>query len=149
MTTIEIIIIIIMHLIVAIVFFYVGKSFSKIIKPTSEEIINYSIENVNFLNKINPIVKEIYLLFVQKDGHQYFKEEHCHIFVTNMGIAFWSENDYYSRHFYDVSVDLLKKYNMTLKELNNSLSLTDKKILDKIVKAVKFNNKEFVNRVFI
>jgi len=149
MNTAQIITIIILYLIVAIVFFYVGKSFSKIIKPTSEEIINYSIRNVKFLNQINPIVKEIYLLFIQKDGFQYFKELHCNILVTNMDIEFWSENDCYSRSFSRVSIELLKKYDITLKELNNSLSLTDKKILDKIVKAVKFNNQEFINRVFI
>jgi len=149
MYTGQIIITIIILLIVAIVFFYLGKSFSKIIKPSSEEIIKYSIENVKFLNQINPIVKEIYLLFIQKDGFQYFKEMHCQIFVTNMDIEFWSANDFYARQFSTVPIELLKKYNMTLKELNNSLTITDMKILDKIVKAVKFNNLEFINRVFL
>lgn len=44
---------------------------------------------------------------------------------------------------------VLKAYNMTKNELNNSLSTADKKILDHIVKAVTINNKEFISRLFL
>lgn len=129
--------------------FFIGKSFAKIIKPTPEEILKYSIDNVKFLNELNPLVKDIYLQFIEEDGPKCFQETTCGILISNMNIEFWSANEVYNRMFTKLPESVLKAYNMTMDELNNSLSLADKKILDHIVKAVTINNKEFISRLFI
>ena len=36
-----------------------------------------------------------------------------------------------------------------MKEINDSLSLADKKVLDHITQQVITNNKEFINRLFL
>ena len=64
-------------------------------------------------------------------------------------VSWWSANDVYSREFTNIPVILQKKYNSTTKEINNSLSLADKKVLDHITKQVITNNKEFINRLFL
>lgn len=136
-------------IIVATISFFIGKYFSKIIKPTSEEILKYSIDNVKFLNELNPLVKDIYLQFVEKDGPKYFQEKEHDILITNMNVEIWKCNSWENRTFTLLPESVLKAYNITKNELNNSLSLADKKILDHIVKAVTINNKEFISRLFI
>ena len=64
-------------------------------------------------------------------------------------VSWWSANDVYSREFTNIPVILQKKYNSTTKEINNSLSLADKKVLDHITRQVLKNNKEFINRLFL
>lgn len=145
----ETLFVIISCLIVAITAFFIGKSFSKVIKPTSEEILKYSIDNVKFLNELNPLVKEIYLQFINKDGIKYFQELNYTILISNKDIEFWAVNSVYSRCFTSLPNDILKKYNTTMKEINNTLSLADKKILDHITNVVKRNNQEFISRLFI
>lgn len=140
---------IIVCIIVAIIFFFIGKSFSKVIKPTSEEILKYSIDNVEFLNELNPLVKDIYLQFIEKDGPKYFQEQEYNILITNMNVEIWKCNTWENRIFTLLPESVLKAYNMTENKLNNSLSLADKKILDHIVNAVTINNKEFISRLFI
>lgn len=134
---------------VAFVFFHVGKSYPKFIKPTDEDIIKLSINNVKFLQEINPLVKEIYLLFIKKDGYKHFQQGSCDIIITALEIEFWHANDVYSRRFSVVPTALLKQYNVTLKELNDSLTFADKKILDHIAQAIIINNREFISRLFI
>jgi hypothetical protein len=134
---------------IAVISFFTGKLFSKIIKPTSEELMKYSIEHTHFLNTLNPIVKLIYLQFIQKEQLKYFFEDGYYLHITNLNIELWSANCWYSRDFKTIPIELLKEHNLTLKELNNTLSVTDKKILDHIVQAIKVNNKEFINRLFL
>lgn len=136
-------------IVIAVSFFFIGKSFSKIIKPTQEELLKYSIDNVKFINELNPIVKLIYLQFINKEQLKYFFENGYHLTITNLEIEIWSANDWYSRRFEQIPIELLKEYNLTFKELNNNLSMADKKVLDHIVQAVKVNNKEFISRLFL
>ena len=134
---------------IAVISFFIGKSFSKTIKPTSEEILKYSINNVKFVNELNPIVKLIYLQFIDKNDIKYFHEDGYYLHITNLDIDIWSANDVYNRNFKTIPIELLKEHNLTIKELNNTLSMTDKKILDYIVQAVKVNNNEFISRIFL
>ena len=145
----ETLLIILSYVIVIITFLFIGKSFSKIIKPTPEEIFKSTIDTTKFYNELNPIVKEIYLNFINKDNLKYFQENFCHIYISNLEVKYWSQNDIYNRHFTNIPLDLLKKHNMTIKEINDTLSLADKTVLDYIAKAVIRNNKEFINRLFI
>lgn len=135
--------------IVATVAFFIGKSFSKAIKPTIQDYLLYTIDNVEFENTLNPLVKDIYLQFIEKDGPKYFQETNCDILISNMGVEFWSENSVLARRFTRLPESVLKTYNMTAKEINDTLSVADKTILDKIAKSVKVNNKEFISRLFI
>lgn len=135
--------------IVATITFFIGKSFSKIIKPTIQDYLLYKIDNVEFENTLNPLVKDIYLQFIEKDGPKYFQEFTYSIFVSNMNIEFWSTNGVDSRIFTKLPESVLKAYNMTAEEINDTLTLADKKILDHIANAVKVNNKEFISRLFI
>ena len=137
------------HLTTGILLFFIGKSFNKVIKPTSEEILKYSIDNVKFTNKLNPLVKDIYLQFIKKDGPTYFKEKEHDILITNMDVEIWKCNSWENRTFTKIPESILKTYNMTKNELNSSLSKADKKILDYIIKAIVVNNKEFISRLFL
>ena len=108
---------------------------------------NTDLINGNFTNKLHPLVKEIYELFINEETVNNFKEEYCKIIINE--ISWWSANDIYSREFTNIPVILQKKYNTTTKEINNSLSLADKKVLDHITRQVLKNNKEFINRLFL
>ena len=101
----------------------------------------------NFTNTLHPLVKEIYELFVDDKTVNSFKQGYCEILVNE--IRWWSANEVYDREFRFIPVDIQKKYNATMKEINDSLSLADKKVLDHITQQVITNNKEFINRLFL
>ncbi len=66
-----------------------------------------------------------------------------------MNILIWAANDRFHRHFTSIPTHMLKTANMAIDEINKSLSLADKTVLDRIVNAVKVNNKEFLSRLFV
>ncbi len=111
------------------------------------DFLTMSIQNVKINNSLHPLVVLVYTHFIKSPED--FKEVHCKIEIPNLSIKLWAANDVYDRDFRELPDDTLKKYNMTLKELNDSLSLADKTILDTIVKRVKVNNSEFIERIFI
>lgn len=141
--------IIIVCLIVAVISFYIGRTTIKQILPTIEQITAHNITDVRFLNIINPLVKEIYNHFTSNHNVKQYNEIYYNMIINDLKIEIWSANDIYNRAFTKLSDDILLKYNKTLKEINESLTLTDKTILDQIVQAVKVNNKEFIERIFI
>jgi hypothetical protein len=130
---------------VAATSYYLGL----ITKPrvTKDDII--SSMKVEFVNKLHPLVIIVYKLFISKEDIKYFSESEHNILITCIDVSIWASNSVYNRQFTNIPLELLKEYNCTLKELNNSLSLADKKILDHIVQAIKINNKEFIDRIFI
>ena len=144
----DIIISILTCITIATIFFFIGKSFTKIIKPTSEEILGHTIENVKFLNDLHPIIQLIYKEFISENV-KYFHVEGCYLNIKHLEIEIWSANDAFHREFRRIPTELLKEHDITLKELNNTLTMAEKKILDKIVKAVEVNNKEFISRIFV
>lgn len=83
---------------------------------------NTDLINGNFTNRLHPLVKEIYELFINEETVNNFKEEYCKITINE--ISWWSANDIYSREFTNIPVILQKKYNTTTKEINNSLSIS-------------------------
>ena len=101
----------------------------------------------NFTNTLHPLVKEIYELFVDDKTVNSFKQSYCEILVNE--IRWWSANEVYYREFRFIPVDIQKKYNATMKEINDSLSLADKKVLDHITQQVITDNREFINRLFL
>ena len=109
--------------------------------------VDNTLANGNFTNTLHPLVKEIYELFVDDKTVNNFKQGYCEILVGE--IRWWSANEVYNREFIHIPVDLQKKYNVTIKEINDSLSLADKKVLDHITQQVITNNKEFINRLFL
>ena len=118
-------------------------------KVIKEKIVGEEIKDAPiFSNQIHPLVQLIYKEFISENV-KYFHIEHCTLRIKHLDIDIWSANDVWSREFREVSIDLLKEHNLTLKELNNILTMADKKILDRIVKAVEVNNKEFISRIFI
>ena len=108
---------------------------------------NDALANGNFTNTLHPLVKEIYELFIDDKTVNSFKQGYCEILVGE--IRWWSANEVYNREFRFIPVDIQKKYNATMKEINDSLSLADKKVLDHITQQVITNNKEFINRLFL
>ncbi|NCC70472.1 hypothetical protein EOM09_02730 [bacterium] len=134
---------------VAIVFFFIGKSFSKIIKPTNEELLQYSIDHVKFVNELNPLVKQIYLQFIDEKQLCYFQYDKFRIKISNLDIEYWYTNGEHYISFTKIPIETLKELNLTLKELNGTLTQADKKVLDIIAKRVVKNNTEFINRLFI
>jgi hypothetical protein len=109
--------------------------------------VDNTLANGNFTNALHPLVKDIYELFVDDKTVNSFKQGYCEILVNE--IRWWSANEVYDREFRFIPVDIQKKYNATIKEINNSLSLADKKVLDHITQQVITNNKEFINRLFL
>ena len=109
--------------------------------------VDNTLANGNFTNTLHPLVKEIYELFVDDKTVNSFKQGYCEILVNE--IRWWRGNEVYNREFRHIPVDLQKKYNATIKEINDSLSLADKKVLDHITQQVITNNKEFINRLFL
>jgi hypothetical protein len=134
---------------VAIVFYLIGKSTTKIIKPTSEEILELSIKNVEFLNTLSPITQLIYKHFMNKENLKYFQEIHCEVKITDLNISIWSANELYGIRFTFIPTEILKEHNLTIKEVEKTLTLADRKVLYHIVEAVKVNNKEFISRLFL
>ena len=106
-----------------------------------------TLANGNFTNTLHPLVKEIYELFIDDKTVNSFKQGYCEILVNE--IRWWSANEVYYREFRFIPVDIQKKYNATMKDINDSLSLADKKVLDHITQQVITNNKEFINRLFL
>ena len=109
--------------------------------------VDNTLANGNFTNTLHPLVKEIYELFIDDKTVNNFKQGYCEILVNE--IKWWSANEVYDRKFRYIPADLQKKYNATMKEINDSLSLADKKVLDHITQQVITNNKEFINRLFL
>lgn len=112
-----------------------------------EAKVDNTLANGNFTNTLHPLVKEIYELFVDDKTVDNFKERCYNIYIGE--IAWWGYNELYNREFTSIPVDIQKKYNTTTKEINDSLSLADKKVLDHITQQVITNNKEFINRLFL
>lgn len=134
--------------IIAIIAFLLGQYFGKKIKPTSKQIVEYTIDNVKFVNELNPIVKDIYLLFIKEDVLKEFKQDTHRITVPSLNISFWDANGVYYINLENISSEHCKKYNKTEKELE-ILSLADMKILHRISKTIRVNNAEFISRLFI
>lgn len=109
--------------------------------------VDNTLANGNFANTLHPLVKEIYELFVDDKTVNNFKQVYCGILIGE--IEWWSANEVYHRQFRYIPIDIQKKYNSTMKEINDSLSLADKKVLDHITQQVITNNKEFINRLFL
>jgi len=107
-----------------------------------------SINNSKFDNRISPIVRLIYNEFL--NNNREFHISNWTMNVSQLGLTVWSTNSIDNRIFYDVPFEILRKYEFSTKEeLNNSLTRTDKVILDKICRRVEMNNKEFIDKVFI
>ena len=111
---------------------------------------NTDLINGNFTNRLHPLVKEIYELFINEETVNNFKEEYCKIIINE--ISWWSANDIYSREFTNIPVILQKKYNTTTKEINNSLSLAERKYLitlpDKYLKIIKSLLNSMVKKLY-
>lgn len=120
------------------------------IKNTDElKIIQKSIDELEIVNKLHPLVVNIYKLFTNKDGFKYFNQSQFTVKIPTMGLEIWSENEISSRKFYNIDTLTEISLEKTKDEINNELSLADRKILDAICKRVIKNNKEFINRLFI
>jgi len=138
----ETILLIIAFILIAITSFLLGIYFS----------ISY-FKNLNYSQnrKINPIVRDIYLLFISEDISKQFIEKEYTIYIPKLGIEIWSKNSLDTRTIY--AVDNPKKfyetYRMTIDEAKDSLNIYDRMILDKICKVVIKENREFIKRIFL
>ena len=108
-----------------------------------------TINKVKSSEVIHPIVKDIYLLFVEEGGYKNFDITPYNLTVKETKIEVWASNEVYDRKFIRIPEDVLKTYNMTFVEANKSLTLVDRTILDTIVQRMRVNNKEFLSRLFI
>ena len=98
----------------------------------------------------HPITIEIYKRFIEVNGFHYFKESYPTIKVTlNDGnLEIWDNGSIHAEiHRCDDSI--LKRYNTSLPELNNSLTDLDRILLDRICQRFKEIRKGIVHKVFI
>lgn len=149
-------VILVILLLVAICFYALGRThdaltgISKRSSKKEQPDVLKVIEDVKFSNTIHPLVKHIYLLFVDKpDGYKDFIVDRHYMTIKSLDVSIWASNDAENRQFTLVPDELLKQYGMTMKELNKSMTIADLEILDTIVQRVKVNNKEFISRLFI
>ena len=134
--------------------FYLGRRIGRrigqqIVADKNSKTIEDVINEVKIPTDLNPLVRDIYLQFIDKEQIKYFHEDHYHMNIKNMGISVWGANTVYDRRFTKIPPEILKKYGKTFNEINDTLSLADKKILDAIVNVIKRDNKEFISRLFI
>ena len=100
---------------------------------------------------ISPLVKDIYTLYISENGLHHFKEQgESVISIPILGVAIWTYLGNISLYRNQCNEDLLyKQYNKTIKELDRDLNAADIAILKKICNNVKYQNRQFINRVFI
>jgi len=130
--------------------FYLGRRIGQQIgadknSKTIEDVIN----EVKIPTDLNPLVRDIYLQFIDKEQIKYFQEDYYNVNIKNIDVSIWSANTVHARSFTKIPPEILKKYGKTFNEINDTLSLADKKILDAIVNVIKRDNKEFISRLFI
>ena len=131
---------------IAAIYFYIGWKIGKGKRVSYDAALE--IEKIKFLEQLNPIVKLIYLQFISNNLYQYFQPIHCEMVVANLDIKYWDSNEVYNREFTKIPDTILKEYNLTISEINKTLSLADKKVLDTISKKVRKDNAAFINRLF-
>ena len=127
-----------------------GKDVSK--KKTSklkfEEFFEYTYEY-----KINPLVQDVYNLFISEKGMKHFQYDgSCRLLIPILGICIWAENSTFHRELYVRGTDeifLLYKYGKTIEEMNDSLNIGDKVILDKICKEVIIYSDDLKNTILL
>lgn len=111
----------------------------------------YELLKTTYNCTISPLVKDIYILYTSENGLQHFKEQgESVISIPILGVAIWSYLDSISLYRSQCNEDLLyKQYGKTLSELDRDLNAADIAILKKICSNVKYQNRQFINRVFI
>lgn len=111
----------------------------------------YELLKTTYNCTISPLVKDIYILYTSENGLQHFKEQgESVISIPILGVAIWSYLDNISLYRSQCNEDLLyKQYGKTLSELDRDLNAADIAILKKICNNVKYQNRQFINRVFI
>lgn len=131
---------------IAAIYFYIGWKIGKDKRVSYDAALE--IEKIKFLEQLNPIVKLIYLQFISNSLYQYFQPIHCEMLIANLDITYWDSNDVCYREFTKIPDQILKEYNLTISEINKTLTLADKKVLDTISKKVRKDNAAFINRLF-
>lgn len=129
------------------IFYPKSKNFTNSL-PIEDKIAKH-LKTIEITNTIHPLVKEIYLLFIDNKTVSLFKIGNYRLVIETKDIELWSANDWYSRNFTKVPLKWQQEHNMTLEEINLALSVADKRILDNIVQKIKVNNQEFLHRLFI
>lgn len=102
--------------------------------------------------KIHPLVIDIYNQFINGNPKDWEYSDHhlnCKSSYCNEPIHLWIANDWNSRTFSNLPIEIEKEFRLTSQEINKSLSVVDKKILDAICNKIIVDNKAFLNRLFI
>ena len=132
-------------LVTASTFFLIGQEQRKTLIRKYNKL-NITVDTVRSLH---PLVLKVYRAFIDNEQIKYFQQEPCEIKLSNLNIAFWSVNAVEHKRFTEIPESILKELNQSKNEINNSLSLADKTVLNMIARAVEVNNKEFIDRLFI
>lgn len=119
------------------------------IKSTTPLIdILTQVNNLVALHKLHPLVIEIYNDFIDTKKLKYLEVTEHHFTVLHIPLTIWAANGVEAIHFIKVPDEILHKYNCTLTELNQNLTVGDKEVLHRIIEAIRINNKAFISRLF-
>ena len=126
-----------------------------LVHTTNRNVFNHIEHNESskHVPKIHPLVKLIYTDFIHNGTSNFIiTDNRCTMYYKPLKIAIWIANTIETRRIWDCDDrDLLfnSVSENSLNDLNNNLTMLDKRILHKIFERVDEVNKEFINKVFI
>ena len=126
-----------------------------LVHTTNRNVFNHIEHNESskHVPKIHPLVKLIYTDFIQNGTFNFIiAENKCTMYYKPLKIEIWVTNNIENRKIWRCEDnDLLFNSvdEKSLNDLNNNLTMLDKRILHKIFTRVDEVNKEFINKVFI
>ncbi len=139
-------------LILGITCFYLGYIQGK--HNTKKDLIDKTLESFfkyAYKEEINPVTKDIYDLFISDNGMRHFQKFEYVIRIPMLGINIWHRNNIEHREITETSneIAIYNLYGKTIKEINDSLNLGDKAILDKICQEVIINQDDLANTILL
>lgn len=138
--------------VIAIISFYLGYIKGK--DTSKKEMIDLNFEKFfkyAYKEEIHPVTKDIYDLFISDNGMRHFQKHEHTIKIPMLGIEIWHKNGLVYREIYKDSNKrmLFNLYGKTIEEINNSLNLGDKTILDRICREVIINENDLADTILL
>lgn len=141
------------YILLGIICFYFGYTKAKnIVKKEMTDLSFKRFFEYTYKQKINPVTQDIYELFISQDGIKHFQKGVCTIKIPMLDISIWAVNEVLHRRLYEKHTNenaIYKKYGKTISEINDSLNMGDKTILDKICKEVLINENDLADTILL
>lgn len=138
--------------VLAIISFYLGYIKGK--DTSKKEMIDLNFERFfkyAYKEEIHTVTKDIYDLFISDNGMRNFQKREHTIKIPMLGIEIWHKNGLEYREIYKGSNErmVFNLYGKTIEEINESLNLGDKTILDKICQEVILNENDLADTILL